>query len=232
VLLFKGLKTTHTFIRLLQIALAITLIVGLVQLWQTSLLQGQLLLKSQTEKMARLLVQQTAYGAAPALQLQNDEQLQWLTTALVEDPKVMAATIYSEAGQRLSFAQDITEEQVDPDSDELENLLAPYPPYVESVVQDGKNLGFIEVRLDPKLFFNEIKAAHEQNMKQQQIMLLVAGVIGMLLSRALSFKRADFDRRRTRVKRRRKALKQLATTAENIRNAAETASTNNSATLK
>ena len=56
-------------------AIAITLAVGLIQLWQTSLLQGQQLLKSQTQKMARLLVQQTAYGAAPALQLQNDEQL-------------------------------------------------------------------------------------------------------------------------------------------------------------
>lgn len=31
-------------------------------------------------------------------------------------------------------------------------------------------------------------------------MLLVAGLIGMLLSRSLSFKRADFDRRRFRVK--------------------------------
>ncbi len=45
-------------------------------------------------------------------------------------------------------------------------------------------------------------------MEQQQLMLIVAGFIGLLLSRALSFKRADFDRRRTRVKRRRKKLKQ------------------------
>ena len=158
--------------------------------------------------MARLLVQQTAYGAAPALQLQNDEQLQWLASALVEDPKVMAATIYSEDGQRLSFAQDVSPERLEPDSPELDDLLAPYPPYVEPVIQQGKNLGFVEVRLDPKLFFNEIQEAHELNMEQQQLMLIVAGFIGLLLSRALSFKRADFDRRRTRVKRRRKKLKQ------------------------
>lgn len=97
---------------------------------------------------------------------------------------------------------------LEPDSPELDDLLAPYPPYVEPVIQQGKNLGFVEVRLDPKLFFNEIKEAHELNMEQQQLMLIVAGFIGLLLSRALSFKRADFDRRRTRVKRRRKKLKQ------------------------
>ncbi|MGL5046051.1 MAG: YtjB family periplasmic protein [Shewanella sp.] len=198
-LYLKGLKKSHKISRLIQIAAAFALIFGLVQLWQTSLLQGQLLLKSQTQKMARLLVQQTAYGAAPALQLQNDEQLQWLASALVEDPKVMSAAIFSDQGIRLSFAQSITQDVLDPDSEEMHLLLSKYPPYVEPVSQEGKNLGYVEVRLDTKLFFNEIKEAHNLHMEQQQIMLLVAGLIGMLLSRSLSFKRADFDRRRFRV---------------------------------
>lgn len=184
--------------------------VGLVQLWQTSLLQGQLLLKSQTQKMARLLVQQTAYGAAPALQLQNDEQLQWLASALVEDPKVISAAIFSDQGIRLAFAQSLKNEALAPNAEEMEQLLSKYPPYVEPVIQDDKNLGYVEVRLDTKLFFNEIKEAHNLNMEQQQIMLLVAGLIGMLLSRALSFKRADFDRRRTRVKLRKNPKKNKA----------------------
>ncbi|WP_084221479.1 YtjB family periplasmic protein [Shewanella fidelis] len=183
--------------------IAIALFIGLDQLWETSLLQGQQLLKSQTEKMARLLVQQTAYGAAPALQLENDEQLQWLAQALVLDPKVMSASIFSEDGVRLSFAQSVTDEDLEPGSEELNTILEQYPPYVEAVSQDGKNLGYVEVRLEPKYFFNEIKEAHQINMEQQQMMLLIAGLIGMLLSRALSFKRADFDRRKARVKLRR-----------------------------
>ncbi|WP_259655897.1 YtjB family periplasmic protein [Shewanella colwelliana] len=200
VFFLKGLKKTHRLSRLIQIGIALALMAGLFQLWETSLLQGQQLLKSQTQKMARLLVQQTAYGAAPALQLQNDEQLQWLTTALVLDPKVMSATIFSERGQRLAFAQSVSQDDLEPESDELERLLAPFPPYVESVIQDNKNLGYIEVRLVPELFFNEIKEAHQINMEQQQMMLIIAGLIGLLLSRALSFKRADFDRRMTKSK--------------------------------
>ena len=47
---------------------------------------------------------------------------------------------------------------------------------------------------------NEIKEAHQINMEQQQMMLIIAGLIGMLLSRALSFKRADFDRRKAKIK--------------------------------
>ncbi len=199
-LYLKGLKKSHKISRLVQIAIAITLMIGLVQLWQTSLLQGQQLLKTQTQKMARLLVQQTAYGAAPALQLQNDEQLQWLTSALIEDPKVISAAIFSEQGIRLAFAQHLTKDSLDPESEEMNRLLSKYPPYVEPVIQDGKNLGYVEVRLDTKLFFDEIKEAHHLNMEQQQMMLLVAGLIGMLLSRALSYKRAHFDRRRARVK--------------------------------
>jgi membrane protein len=200
VLHLKGLKKSQKISRLLQIAIALTLTVGLIQLWQTSLLQGQQLLKSQTQKMARLLVQQTAYGATPALQLQNDEQLQWLTSALVLDPKVMSATIFSEQGLRLSFAQSVSKEPLEPDSDEMKALLAPYPPYVEAVTQDGMNLGYVEVRLNAERFFDEIKEAHQLNMDQQQMMLLVAGLIGFLLARALSFKRAVYDRRKARAK--------------------------------
>ncbi|MGL4449305.1 MAG: YtjB family periplasmic protein [Shewanella sp.] len=215
VLYFKGLKISHKISRLLQIAIALSLLVGLIQLWESSLLQGQSLLKSQTQKMARLLVQQTAYSAAPALQLQNDEQLQWLANALVEDPKVVSAAIFSDQGIRLSFAQSLTNEEfgADPDAEEMSLLLSKYPPYVEPVIQEGKNLGYVEVRLDTKLFFNEIKEAHNLNMEQQQMMLLIAGLIGMLLSRALSFKRADFDRRRTRAKLRKNPKKEKSSAA-------------------
>ncbi|MGL4615814.1 MAG: hypothetical protein ACRCVV_18360, partial [Shewanella sp.] len=55
--------------------------------------------------------------------------------------------------------------------------------------------------------------AHNLNMEQQQMMLLIAGLIGMLLSRALSFKRADFDRRRTRVKLRKNPKKEKSSAA-------------------
>ncbi|CAM4117762.1 YtjB family periplasmic protein [Shewanella aquimarina] len=214
VFFLKGLKKTQRLTRLLQISVAVALMVGLFQLWETSLLQGQQLLKSQTQKMARLLVQQTAYGAAPALQLQNDEQLQWLTSALVLDPKVVSATIFSEKGQRLAFAQSVTDEPLEPESEELRALLAPYPPYVEAVLQDDKNLGYIEVRLVPQRFFNEIKEAHQLNMEQQQMMLIIAGLIGMLLSRALSFKRADFERRQTKSRLGKKIAATLGTDKE------------------
>lgn len=197
----SGLKKSHKFTRILQLAIALGLIAALVQLWQTSLLQGQQLLESQTEKMARLMVQQTAYSAAPALQLQNDEQLQWLTEALVADPKVMAASIFSAEGQRLSFAQSLSEDDLAAGSEELENLLQPYPPFVEAVYQDDTNLGYVEVYLAPQLFFNEIKTAHQLNMEQQQLMLVIAGLIGFLLCRTFSFKRAEIDRRKARAKR-------------------------------
>nr|WP_283103705.1 AhpA/YtjB family protein [Shewanella gelidii] len=194
---------------MLQILVAGVLLIGLIQLWQTSLLQGQQLLKSQTQKMARLLVQQTAYGAAPALQLQDNKQLQWLASALVQDPKVMSASIYSAQGKRLAFAQSVTEQTFDINSEEMTGLLEQYSPFVEPVLQDDKNLGYVEVRLDKSRFFDHIKEAHQLNMQQQQLMLVIAGLIGLLLSRSMSFKRADFDRRKTRAKLRRKNKKLL-----------------------
>ncbi|WP_394129549.1 AhpA/YtjB family protein [Shewanella maritima] len=196
----KGLKKRQKFSRIIQVILAIALIFGLINLWQTSLKNGQNLINSQTNIMARLLAQQAATGAAPAMYLQNDQQLQWLATKLAQDPKVISVHMYNSQGVRLAFAQSISNEDLGPDSQEMKQLLHSYPPLIENVIQNNNNLGYIEVRLNLNHFFEEIKALHEKSMELQQIMLCVAGFIGFILSRALSFKRADYDRRRTRAK--------------------------------
>ncbi|MBR9726485.1 AhpA/YtjB family protein [Shewanella intestini] len=198
----KGLKKRQQFSRLLQVALAIALIWGLSHLWQTNLKNGQQLIQSQTEIMARLLAQQVSTSAAPAMYLQNDEQLQWLANTLTQDPKVVSIHIYSSQGVRLAFAQNLTNEEYAPDSDEMKQLLLPYPPLIENVIQKNSNLGYVEIRLNLSHFFEEIKVLHEKSMNMQQMMLIVAGVIGFILSRALSFKRAYFVMRRTKAKKR------------------------------
>ena len=200
----KGLKKSQKISRLIQIVVAVALLFGLMHLWKSSLNNGQQLLNSQTQIMARLLAKQAANGAAPAMFLQNDEQLQWLANALIIDPKVMSVNMYNSQGVRLAFAQSVSEEEFDADDKELSELLSPYQPLVENVLQGDNNLGYIEVRLNLHIFFDELKSLYQENMKQQQTMLIIAGIIGLLLSRALSFKRADFDRRKTRAKQGRK----------------------------
>lgn len=63
------------------------------------------------------------------------------------------------------------------------------------------------------------------------MMLLVAGLIGMLLSRALSFKRADFDRRRTRAKLRKNPKKNKAIKAPEEPTAADNQDTQQNAVI-
>lgn len=196
----NGLKKRQKISRIIQVIIAIGLVLGLINLWQSSLENGQKLLSSQTQLMARTLAQQAANGAAPAMFLQNDEQLRWLTSTLASDPKVMSVNIYNSQGVRLAFAQSVTTDDLAPDSEALRQLLANYPPLIENVMQQDNNLGYVEVRLDLSKFFDEIKYLHQENMELLKWMLLVASFIGFLLSRALSFKRADFDRRKTRIK--------------------------------
>jgi membrane protein len=206
VIFVNGLKKRQKISRIIQVIVAIGLVLGLINLWQSSLKNGQKLLSSQTQLMARTLAQQAANGAAPAMFLQNDEQLRWLTSTLASDPKVMSVNIYNSQGVRLAFAQSVTTDDLAPDSEALRQLLANYPPLIENVMQQDNNLGYVEVRLDLSKFFDEIKYLHQENMELLKWMLLVASFIGFLLSRALSFKRADFDRRKTRIKQFKKHL--------------------------
>lgn len=202
----NGLKKRQKISRIIQVIIAVGLVLGLINLWQNSLKNGQKLLSSQTQLMARTLAQQAANGAAPAMFLQNDEQLRWLTSTLASDPKVMSVNIYNSQGVRLAFAQSVTTDDLAPDSEALRQLLANYPPLIENVMQQDNNLGYVEVRLDLSKFFDEIKYLHQENMELLKWMLLVASFIGFLLSRALSFKRADFDRRKARIKQFKKHL--------------------------
>ncbi|MCW3172563.1 AhpA/YtjB family protein [Shewanella subflava] len=211
----KGLKKRQKISRIIQVILAICLVFGLINLWQSSLKNGQKLLSSQTQLMARTLAQQAANGAAPAMFLQNDEQLQWLASTLAADPKVMSVNIYNSQGVRLAFAQSVTTDDLGPDSEALRQLLAGYPPLIENVMQQDNNLGYVEVRLDLSIFFDEIKYLHQKNMELLKWMLLTACFIGFLLSRALSFKRADFDRRKTRIKQFKKHFAAQETTDQN-----------------
>lgn len=205
----KGLKKRHQFIRLVQVVIAIALSFWLYHLWQTSLNNGQKLIASQTEYLARTLAQQAANGAAPAMSLNNDEQVQWIADTLADNPRVKSVNIYNSQGVRLAFAQTVTTDDLGPDSEALRQLLQVYPPLIENVEQNGNNLGYVEVRLEASEFFNELKYLHAKNMELTRWMLVVAAFIGFSLSRALSFKRAEFVRRKARMKKGKNYLKKI-----------------------
>ncbi|ADN77054.1 Virulence factor, hemolysin regulator [Ferrimonas balearica DSM 9799] len=197
--------------RFVQVGAALVLMAAILQLWLSSERQSQALLARQTDQLADSLVQQAAHAAATALKLDDAEQLNWLINSLVDDPRVVSATVFSHQGQRLAFSQSLFPEAQLPDEETLQAALARFAPLTATVRQEDEVLGYLRIRINRALFFRDNRTLHQQQHDQQQLMLLLAGLVGALLARSLSFKRASYSyrqaQRRNLVKARRRALK-------------------------
>ncbi|MBY6186278.1 YtjB family periplasmic protein [Marinobacter hydrocarbonoclasticus] len=197
--------------RFFQVGLALILVVAILQLWLSSERQTHNLLARQTDQLADSLVRQGAHAAATALKLDDPEQLNWLVNSLVADPRVISATVFSHEGQRLAFSQSLFPENQLPDDETLHHALGRFAPLTASVTQGEEVLGYLRIRINRSLFFRDNKLLHQQQHDEQQLMLLLAGLVGALLARAFSFKRASYAyqqaQRRNRVRARRRAQK-------------------------
>ncbi|MBY5921893.1 AhpA/YtjB family protein [Ferrimonas balearica] len=197
--------------RFFQVGIALILIVAILQIWVSSERQTHNLLARQTDQLADSLVRQAAHAAATALKVDEPEQLSWLVESLVADPRVISATVFSHEGQRLAFSQSLFPEAQLPDEETLQSALNRFAPLTATVRQEDEVLGYLRIRINRSLFFRDNRTLHQEHHNQQQLMLLLAGLVGVLLARALSFKRASYAyqqaQRKSRVKARRQAQK-------------------------
>ncbi|WP_051252793.1 AhpA/YtjB family protein [Ferrimonas kyonanensis] len=180
--------------RVLQVILAVTLMVVTLNLWRHHQHQGQQLLNQQAGELATQLVQYAAIGAAPALAKEDDQQLDWLVQQLIKDPRVLSASIFSDEGQRLAQAQSLFPESQLPEAEQLEAALKRYTPFVATIEQPTGTLGFIRIRVNTQLFFLDNRRLDRDQQRQQPLMLLMAGLVGYLLAKSLSAKRAAMSR--------------------------------------
>ena len=189
----KSLKKSHKFSQVTQLALALILTFFMLQLWQASLLQSEVLLEKQSKGMSEMLLSNVAYGASSAIRNKQSEQLKWLVTNITQDPRVISAAIYNAKGSKVAYAQSLSN-QTPINNKNLKQQLKTFPPFIKNIRINGENIGYVELRLDESAFLTELRKNIKNNAEQQQLMLLIAGFIGMLASRALSFKRAAYQR--------------------------------------
>ncbi len=187
----RKLKKSHKFSQIVQLSFAFALGFFIIQLWQGSLVQSELLLREQSQSMSNILLDNIAYGASSAIQNEQIEQLNWLVNSVIKDPRVISASIYNSKGSRIAFSHSIPNEH-QLDETQIKQLLSRYPPFIKDIRVDNNSIGYVQLRLDESAFLSELRQGVKANAEQQQIMLLLAIAIGVLLSRALSYKRAAY----------------------------------------
>jgi len=164
--------------RLSQFSLALVLVIGLFTLlWHSEQQSDEMRLQQETS-MASILKQQLALAATMGLKLNDQQQLQWLAQTLSDSPLINGVWIHRSDGTLMA------ESVVNTDQPTI--ILA-------SEIRQDDLLGYLRLRLNKDVFIQPILEIQQQQIKWQRWSLFLAGLIGVLLARALSQKRAKYQ---------------------------------------
>jgi len=166
--------------RLSQFSLALILVAGLTTLLWHSEQQSAQMRQQQEASMAGILKQQLALAATMGLKLNDQQQLQWLAQTLSESPLINGVWIHRSDGSLMA-----------------ESIVATDQPSImlAAEIRQKTLLGYLRLRLNQDVFVQPIVEIQQQQLKWQRWSLLLAGIIGILLARAFSQKRAKYQLR-------------------------------------
>jgi membrane protein len=185
-------KLSPIYNKILQLALAILLLVFLMDFWVTSRDNQQLEIQAHAKKMGKLYLAQAATSTLPYL-AQNPSQLQQYTDNLVQQPLVKSVHIYGITGQNIARS-----EQAESINDLFGlslrkiNQTDDVIPFVQELRTD-KLHGYIRLSLYRSILADELIKNSRDQYDIMRLLMMVAGVIGFLLTRGLNrFSRQGF----------------------------------------
>ncbi|EKE72404.1 putative SerB-cotransposed membrane protein [Gallaecimonas xiamenensis 3-C-1] len=178
-------KATPTFpgrrrrwLRLVALALALSLLGVLLWRWQNLAQAGLQVERQQISVMARALTSQAAYAAGQLMSNGEDKALQGLADRLAKEPQLLDAAIYDATGSVLARSGSDKPvlsllEKAD------ENRLIPYVSEIQSA---GQVLGYLRITLTEDEVVHDARTYRKQVGESLRLMLLMAILMGFLLA--------------------------------------------------
>lgn len=178
-------KLSPIYNKILQLAGAILLLVLLMNFWVDSRDEQQAQIQAHAQKIGQLYLAQAAVSAMPYLSAEQSK-LQYYADTLAKQPLVKSAHIYDITGQRIASSEQaesvndlfgVSINKVN-QSDEL-------LPFVQELRGEQLN-GYIRLSLYRAILADELAENSRSQYDTMRLLLIVAGVIGFLLTRGLN----------------------------------------------
>ncbi|QBG35449.1 hypothetical protein [Litorilituus sediminis] len=204
-------KLSSIYNKILQLASAILLIIVLMSMWQSINVKDQVNLQNHFDFVAKQYLQQAASSAQLLLQQKysskaaRNKAMQSYLDDLVKVDFVNQVHLYDEKGQLLlSASQNDNPEEKKRSSRSINelygidenkaNLSAKYTPFIREI--RGKKLyGYVRFTIEESYLTQVLSQADTDRQTLFRLMLLLAGVVGFLLTRGLN----RFSRRSYRI---------------------------------
>ena len=178
-------KLSSIYNKILQLAIAILLIVLVMDFWVSSRDTQQMHIQAHANKIGKLYLAQAATSAMPYL-AQKPNELQQYADSLMQQPLVKSVHIYDTTGQAMASS-----EQAESINDLFGislrkiNKTDDIFPFVQELRSD-QLYGYIRLSLHRSLLADDLAENSRSQFDIMRILMIVAGVIGFLLTRGLN----------------------------------------------
>ena len=178
-------KLSPIYNKILQLAIAILLLVLLMNFWVDSRDAQQAQIQAHAHKVGQLYLAQAAASAIPYLSAEQNK-LQDFTDTLVKQALVKSVHVYDKTGQRIaSSAQAESINDLFGISINKINQADELLPFVQELRTEQLN-GYIRLSLHRSILADELAENSRSQYDIMRLLLIVAGFIGFLLTRGLN----------------------------------------------
>ena len=175
-------SSTSSYIKLIQLAIAVLGIWFVLNSWVKTSHQGQAILQSQAEQLMRENLITLSQAAAYLIENDQLDGLEQLTRNIAASPFLYDVVFYDSNGVRISWSEASAAARL------MYGKFASQPlvPLVQEIRSQQQLLGYIKISLQPDTKLNPSFARWQQLMHHLLLLLLLTGLIGYLLRRSFS----------------------------------------------
>ncbi|WP_019675348.1 AhpA/YtjB family protein [Arsukibacterium perlucidum] len=175
-------SSTSSYIKLIQLAIAVLGIWFVLNSWVKTSHQGQTILQSQAEQLMRENLITLSQAAAYLIENDQLDGLEQLTRNIAASPFLYDVVFYDSNGVRISWSEASAAARL------MYGKFANQPlvPLVQEIRSQQQLLGYIKISLQPDTKLNPSFARWQQLMHHLLLLLLLTGLIGYLLRRSFS----------------------------------------------
>jgi uncharacterized membrane protein affecting hemolysin expression len=182
-------SSTSSFIKLVQLAIAVAGIWFVLHSWVKTSNQGQAILQSQAEQLMRENLITLSQAAAYLIEHDQLDGLEQLTQSIAASSFLYDVVFYDSNGVRISWSEASAAARLMYGKFATESLV----PMIQEIRSQQQLLGYIKISLQPDTKLNPSFASWRKLMQQLLLLLLVTGLTGYLLRRSFSrFSRHGF----------------------------------------
>tara|TARA_R110002126_G_scaffold43475_31_gene124669 strand:+ start:5948 stop:6589 length:642 start_codon:yes stop_codon:yes gene_type:complete len=182
-------SATSSYIKLIQLAIAVVGIWFVLHSWVTTNVQGRAILLSQAEHLMRENLLTLSQAAAYLIENDQLDGLEQLTQHIAASPFLYDVVFYDSNGVRISWSEASAAARL------MYGNFANQPlvPMVQEIRSQQQLLGYIKISLQPDTKLNPSYADWQNLMHKLLLLMLATGLIGYLLRRSFSrFSRQSF----------------------------------------